>query len=54
MSLHQDEKYILPSTLEPKQDDHSTLGNMITETEPLKSMFIILMTFKFLLINLIK
>lgn len=38
MSL-QDDKYELPSTLEPKEDEHSalTVDNMVTDVEPLKS-----------------
>lgn len=38
MSL-QDGKYELPSTLEPKEDEHSalTVDNMVTDVEPLKS-----------------
>ncbi|KAG2236105.1 hypothetical protein BDF21DRAFT_418269 [Thamnidium elegans] len=38
MSL-QDDKYQLPSTLEPKEDEHSalTVDNMVTDVEPLKN-----------------
>lgn len=36
MSLHQEVDFRLPSTLEPKQDGHSTFESVITQTSPTK------------------